>query len=193
MGLAYIVAEFCTQSHLATEDFGDASEGIKFTRWFKKYTYWLRMLLGLCDKILFLVWKVVGFPWQRATGRQPTAFNKTLIWDWKVKPSREDGTPNQVHNDRSRRPSSTRPLMTGLQDDGSSRNSRSRERSEGEGPENQTHDNERRDSRDASPFRTRMPTLQLPAQSHARDAYSRSPSISSEASLSSGPRSHLGD
>ncbi|CAD6566990.1 MAG: hypothetical protein ASARMPRED_000454 [Alectoria sarmentosa] len=195
VGLAYIVAEFCTQSHLATEDFRDASEGVKVTRWFKKYTYWLRLLLSLCDEILFLIWKVVRFPWQRATGRQPTAFNKTLIWDWKVKPSRADGTPNQAHNDRSRRPSSTHPLMAGLRDDGSSRNSRSLERSEeGEGPENQTHDdNERRGSRHASPFRARMPTLQLPTQSHSRDAHSRSPSISSEASLSSGPRSHLGD
>lgn len=165
MGLTYIVAEFRTQSHLATENFGNASEGIKFTRRFKKYTYWFRMVLGLWDKILLLIWKIVCFPWQRVTGRRPTAINKTLIWDWKVKPSSEDGTPSQVLDNQSRRPSSTQPLMDGLQDEGSSRGSRTPELSEGERPESQTHDREQHGTRDESPPRIQMPTLQLPTRS----------------------------
>lgn len=138
VGLAYIVAEFCTQSHLATEDFRNASEGIRFTRRFKKYTYWIRLLLGLWDKILLLIWKVVRIPWQSATGREPTAFNKTLIWDWNAKPSNADGAANQALNDQSRRRSSTGPLMEELQHEGSSRDSRTPERLDGDGPEAQT-------------------------------------------------------
>lgn len=193
MGLAYIVAEFCTQSHLATEDFGNASEGIRFTRRFKKYTYWFRQLLGLCDNALLLIWKVVRFPWKRATGRQSTAFNKTLIWDWKEKPNSADGRRTQTVNDQARRRSSTQHLVEGLLDEGSSRGSRTPERSEDEGPENQTRDNEQHDPRDESPSRIRMTTLQLPTPMHTRYSYSQPPSPSSEASLSPGPSSHWGD
>lgn len=38
----YIVLEWCTQSHLSTQDYGKASRGLRRTRAFKKYTAWLR-------------------------------------------------------------------------------------------------------------------------------------------------------
>lgn len=168
VGLAYIVAEYSTQSHLATKDFGKASQGLIFTRRFKKYTYWFRSLLGLSDKALLVIWKLVRSPWERATGLRPTAFNKTLYWDWKVKSNTADGTATRALGERARRRSSTQPLREGSQDEESSRGSRSPERSENDRRENETQDGEHRDSRGESPPRIRMPTLQLPTQTHAR-------------------------
>ena len=107
VGLSYIVVEYCTQSHLATEDFESARQGIKLTRQFKKYTLWFRSLLKLSDKVLFIAWKVVRHPWQKVTGWQPTTFNKTLVWDWKVKERRMNRAPEQANDRGSRRQSST--------------------------------------------------------------------------------------
>ena len=146
------MAEYCTQSHLATEDYGSACEGIKFTRRFKKYTYWLRQLLNVWDQILLLVWRVIRYPWQKATGRQPTAFGKTLVWDWKVK------------TDPPQRRSSIQPLMEDLHDEGSSRGSRT--------PEPY-------DIRDEGDSSISMPTLQVPPHSHSRSVSPHPPSFSS--------------
>lgn len=179
VGLAYIVAEFCTQSHLATENFGNASEGIRLTRRCKKYTYWFRSLLGLWDSVLFLLWTVVRFPWQRATGRPPTAFNKTLVWDWKVKTPR-----GQAPYDRLRRRSSTHPLTEGLHDGRSSHDSRTSAWSEDEGSEDQRYGSGKDDARDGGPSGVRMPTLRLPEQTHSSYADRRTPSLSSETSQS---------
>ena len=74
VGLAYIVGEYCTQSHLATEDFESARQGIKFTRRFKKYTYPLRLLLELPDRIIFSIGNMFGYQ---------KKFSKTLTWDWR--------------------------------------------------------------------------------------------------------------
>lgn len=191
IGLSYIVAEFLTQSHLATEDFGSATEGIKFTRRFKKYTYWFRQLLGLFDVILILVWKVVRFPWQKVTGWQPTAFGKTLVWDWELKPGSAEGTPEQALNGRSSRRSSIQPLMTESQDERCSRDTQTREQSEGEGgPEDQTHSSEQHDIRNDSHLGIELPRLQLPTQMDSRHPYSQRPSLSSENSASLSDLSH---
>lgn len=104
LGVVYIVAEYCTQSHLAAEDYHQSCDGLRLTRRFKKYTYWLRLLLGLGDWIVLLFWNVT----RKATNRQPRAFNKTLVWNWKVKSRSADGRPAaQAPNDQSRRRSST--------------------------------------------------------------------------------------
>ena len=165
VGLAYIVAEYCTQSHLATEDFDSACEGIRLTRRFKKYTYWIRLLLDLWDQILILALKVIGYPWQKAAGRGPTPTNKTLVWDWRVKPKKD------------RRRSSTLPLMENLQHQRFSHDSQALEPSVGEGTENHTDD-----TRNASLSSVPMPTLQLPTQMHTRDGSSQPPSPSSDTS-----------
>lgn len=99
LGLAYIIAEYCTQSHLATEHYHSSCNGLRQTRWFKKYTYWLRSLLGLGEGIVLLVWNVA----RKATKRQPTAFRKTLVWKWKLKPRSADGRPARVQDRRSAR------------------------------------------------------------------------------------------
>ena len=182
VGLAYIVGEYCTQSHLATEDFGNACQGMRFTRLFKKYTYWLRLLLDLWDAILLMVWRLIRYPWHKVTGRQPTRSNKTLVWDWKAKPRSADGRPVRGLSDRARRRSSTRPLMEGEQEGRSSRDSRSPNQWESEGPAYQTDNSAQHDTRDEGPSRIRMPTLQLPAQMHPKHAASRPPSPSSDTS-----------
>lgn len=166
VGLAYIVAEYCTQSHLATEDFDSACDGMRFTRRFKKYTYWLRLLLDLWDQIFTLALRVVRYPWQKATARGPTPIHKTLVWDWKVKPKKD------------RRRSSTLPLMEDdLRNERLSHDSQALEESEGERSENHTDD-----IRDGSLPGARGATLQLPTPTRSRYGSSRPPSPSSDTS-----------
>lgn len=43
-GLCYIAFEYCTQSHLSTEHFGRAMQGLKHTRRCKRYTMFIRMI-----------------------------------------------------------------------------------------------------------------------------------------------------
>ena len=142
VGLIYIVAEYCTQSHLATEDYASACQGIKWTRRFKKYTYWFRLLLNFWDRVYLLVWTVVHYPWQKATtiGRRQTATTttaspKTLVWDWKVR--------TQPHHPQRRPSATTQPLMNEEED---------------------PHDLQDEEGRS----RVSMPTLQLPIQMHSR-------------------------
>ena len=42
IGLCYIINEYCTQSHLSTDDYGRAMHGLKITRWYKRYTMFFR-------------------------------------------------------------------------------------------------------------------------------------------------------
>ena len=179
MGLVYIVAEYCTQSHLATQDFKDACEGIRFTRRFKKYTYWPRLLLHLFDEVLFLAWKAVRYPLQKATGRQLMAFNKTLVWDWKVKSSSPEKRHKQVFKGQSRRRSSAQPLVEDSRDGRSSHDRQSHEQLDGEASENHTHGSAQHHTRDETSPSTQTPTLQLPIEMHSRYEYSQPPSPSS--------------
>ena len=45
IALAYLVMEYCTQSHLSTEDYGKAIRGLQRTRRFKKITRWFRVII----------------------------------------------------------------------------------------------------------------------------------------------------
>lgn len=177
VGLAYIVGEYCTQSHLATEDFENACQGMRFTRRFKKYTYWLRSLLDLWDTVLLTVWRFIRYPWHKVTGGQPTGSSKTLVWDWKAKPRSADGRPVRALSDRARRRSSTQPLMEGRQEGRSSHDSRSPDQCESRGPAYQTDNRAQHDIRDEGPS-----TLQLPTQMHPKHAASHPPSPSSDTS-----------
>ena len=176
MGLAYIVAEYCTQSHLATENYEDACEGMKLTRRVKKYTYWLRSLLDLSDYIILLIWRMVNYPRRKATNRQ-----KNLVWDWKAKARGAEQNFAQASRDQSRRRPSNQPLME--DSDGSfSPFDRHPENLDSEGPEYQAHDNEQHSSRNADPSHISMPTLQLPTATHPNYTHSYPPSPSSDTS-----------
>ncbi|CAF9941422.1 hypothetical protein IMSHALPRED_002569 [Imshaugia aleurites] len=55
-GLAYIVTEYCTQSHISTENYARAMRGLRSTRWFKKQTRFVRFVPDLvirCGKVVF--------------------------------------------------------------------------------------------------------------------------------------------
>ena len=76
-GLSYVVNEYCTQSHLSTEDYSSAAEGLRTTRRFKKSTMWLRHLARITIKILhFLTLSIFK------------SHSKSLAWDYKTKDER---------------------------------------------------------------------------------------------------------
>lgn len=50
VAFVFIVAEYCTQSHLSTNDYENAVQGLRRTRWFKKYTYFHRSAPDLFSK-----------------------------------------------------------------------------------------------------------------------------------------------
>ena len=152
-----------------------ASEGLKLTRRFKRYTYWLRLLL-FWDEILVRIWEAVCVRWRRVTGRRPMAFKRTLIWDWKMKPSDAGTTPTHVLDQRSRRRSSTQPLMDHSQDEGS-------------GDERLEHNRTQSSARDTD--RSRV-ALQVPPPIHSENAFLQPPSPSSDISRSSSDYSRQG-
>lgn len=72
-GLAYIVHEYCTQSHFSTEHYGRAMQGLRMTRWWKKYTYFVRVVPDMVIKGGKLCWfKIKGGKARR--GR------RSLVW-----------------------------------------------------------------------------------------------------------------
>lgn len=74
---AFIVTEFCTQSHLSTEDYADAAQGLRRTRWFKKHTYFLRV-----PGYLIKVGKRVC---HKIFGRHVDRGRRSLVWTWKTR------------------------------------------------------------------------------------------------------------
>ncbi|KAK5158600.1 hypothetical protein LTR04_005213 [Oleoguttula sp. CCFEE 6159] len=46
IGMVYIVAEWCLQSHLSTEDYDDAWKGLRRTRRFRRFTHPYRWVIG---------------------------------------------------------------------------------------------------------------------------------------------------
>ena len=72
-GLVYIVNEYCTQSHMSTEDYGRAMQGLRMTRWFRKHTRFIRFI----PNHLLQFGKWIGWKLSGGTTR-PT--RRSLIW-----------------------------------------------------------------------------------------------------------------
>ena len=71
--ISYIVAEWCTQSHLSTENYEAAARGLRRNRTFKKYTLWLRMPVeGMIGCVRALYNARHGF--RKANGR------RSIVW-----------------------------------------------------------------------------------------------------------------
>lgn len=85
-----------------------------------------------------------------------------------------------VLDQRSRRRSSTQPLMDHSQDEGSG----------DERLETQAHNMEQYSTRDADRSRAQLPTLQLPPQVHSDNTFLQPPSPSSDISQSSSDHFH---
>ena len=75
ISFAFIVTEWCTQSHLSTEDFESAGRGLMRTRRFKKYTCYFR-------EIPDWVIEVVKITWLRVMGKKTSGdrARRSLVW-----------------------------------------------------------------------------------------------------------------
>ncbi|KAL8765754.1 MAG: hypothetical protein Q9209_007261 [Squamulea sp. 1 TL-2023] len=73
VGLAYIVFEYCTQSHLSTEDYDRAMKGLKHTRWFKKHTLFIRIIPDVVINWGKLIWHKIT----RGSSRRG---RRSLVW-----------------------------------------------------------------------------------------------------------------
>ena len=88
-GLSYVVNEYCTQSHLSTEDYSSAAEGLQTTRKFKKSTMWLRHLARITTNILhFFTFSIFK------------SHSKSLAWDYMTKDHRIWTRKAQIINGR---------------------------------------------------------------------------------------------
>ncbi|MCJ1428298.1 hypothetical protein MMC29_006207 [Sticta canariensis] len=74
---AFIVTEYCTQSHLSTEDYADAAQGLRRTRCFKKYTYFL----GVPGYLIEVGKRVC----HKIFGRYVDRGRRSLVWTWKTR------------------------------------------------------------------------------------------------------------
>lgn len=80
IAFAFIVVEWCTQSHLSTENYSDAMQGLGRTRRFRKYTAWLRSLPNLIIRLTKRWWFMkLGSRTQGARDR------RSLVWTWQTK------------------------------------------------------------------------------------------------------------
>ena len=90
VAFAFVVIEYCTQSHLSTENYADAMQGLKRTRQFKKYTAWLR---DVPDFIINIIKRLWSRTWRRrstryshdfhaAGGRYGQGGRRSLLWTW---------------------------------------------------------------------------------------------------------------
>ncbi|KAI4134825.1 MAG: hypothetical protein LQ347_001205 [Umbilicaria vellea] len=94
IGFAFIVTEWCSQSHLSSEDYGKASQGLQRTRWFKKHTVWFR---GIPEVLIELVLKV---RYKLVCGHAERQGRRSLVWTSETK-QRPPG-PIEGHLVRSR-------------------------------------------------------------------------------------------
>lgn len=72
----YIVAEWCSQSHLWTVDYEEARAGLKSTRRFKKYTIWVRCVPD---------WFINKLKTHRPSFLGEKRGRRNLVWRWKTR------------------------------------------------------------------------------------------------------------
>ncbi|KAL6721732.1 hypothetical protein ACLMJK_000837 [Lecanora helva] len=72
-GLAYIVHEYCTQSHFSTEHYGRAMQGLRLTRAWKRYT---RLVRVLPDTVI----KFGKLCWFKVSGGKSRRGRRSLVW-----------------------------------------------------------------------------------------------------------------
>ena len=91
-GLIPIVIEYCTQSHPSTEDYESAAQGLRTTRWFKKYTDSRlpgRFLARYMHKITHSFTRKTGFKdstaWLRSLGGWLVGIHaQGAIWNFRI-------------------------------------------------------------------------------------------------------------
>ena len=106
MGLAmfYITVEWCQQSHLSTEDYDDAMEGLRLTRKYRLRTMHARRIsratLAQLGKLAFAIGKLINVV---GADKKP---RKTLMWTWDTtkKPVLSRADSAYARNDSYRHP-----------------------------------------------------------------------------------------
>ena len=80
ISFAFIITEWCTQSHLSTENYDSARRGLRRTRRFKKYTSYFR------DIPNFMI-SITKGAWLRVRGRKTfgETNRRSLVWTSKTK------------------------------------------------------------------------------------------------------------
>lgn len=76
-GLVSIVIEYCTQTHLSTEEYDSAAQGLRATRRLKKYTAWIRIPINILAKCMH----IVTFEIFKSSA-------KSLVWTLRMKDER---------------------------------------------------------------------------------------------------------
>ena len=66
--IAYITTQWCTQSHLNTENYEKAMNGLRRTRRFKRYTVWIVSVPGWVIGSLMKIWGMLFSRTQRHEG-----------------------------------------------------------------------------------------------------------------------------
>lgn len=74
--IAYVLKEWCVQSHLSTHDYDAASRGLRRTRRFKKYAQFLSIPKETIKRVIKIIGVAIGAP-SRFVGR------KSLVWTMK--------------------------------------------------------------------------------------------------------------
>ncbi|KAL9004935.1 MAG: hypothetical protein Q9188_002254 [Gyalolechia gomerana] len=83
--IAYITYQYFTQSHLSSEDYAQAMQGLRTTRWFKRRTIWTRYVLEANIRMFKRIF-------HRLFGTKVESVRRSLVWTPKVKES----TPSTV-------------------------------------------------------------------------------------------------
>lgn len=81
--IVFITYEYCTQSHLSSEDYNQAIQGLKMTRWFKRHLIWCyRLPATIVGKMKVVLNSIFG-------GRISPHRNSLL---WTSRPNGQSGT-----------------------------------------------------------------------------------------------------
>ena len=96
IAFAFVLAEWCTQSHLSTENYEHAKEGLRRTRRFKKYTAWFRRVPNLIILTSKWAWFMVigkGRTYNVESRREWQ--RRRLVWTWQTQDMIEGELPVQ--------------------------------------------------------------------------------------------------
>ena len=75
--IAFLVAEWCEQSHLNSEDFDKAMKGLMVTRYYKRYTIYIRRTPDFFIRLFKKLWRNVS---GKITRRHKTRERESLVW-----------------------------------------------------------------------------------------------------------------
>ncbi len=92
--IAFIIAEWCSQSHLSTMNYEAASRGLRRTRSWKHHTVWLRMAPNaMIESVVVGSWRIIGLINKR---KRVDRGRRSLIWSADIR-HRRPPPPIVIH------------------------------------------------------------------------------------------------